>query len=109
MNAAKLGRLVAQRRRKAGLTQAELAERMGTKQPVISKIESGGELPTIPMLERIARATGEPFSLTFGVDEKTTPEERRRRVLRVTRGYVFNPWDRDPTPAEARTLERDGD
>jgi hypothetical protein len=34
--------------------------------------------------------------------------ERRRRVRRVLGDYLFNPWDRDPTPAEARTLVADG-
>lgn len=81
---------------------------MGTQQPVISKIESGAELPTIPLLERIAIATGKPFSLQLGDAEQISAEERRRRVREVTKGYVFNPWDREPTAAEAKTLERDG-
>ena len=108
MNAVTLGSIVARNRRKAGLTQAGLAERIGTKQPVISKIESGAEFATIPLLDRIARATGEPIVLKLGIDEEPTREERRRRVRRATRGYTFNPWNRNPTPAEIKTLERDG-
>lgn len=39
-----------------GLSQTELAERCGMKQPQISRIEGGGTVPTIPLLRRLARA-----------------------------------------------------
>ncbi|MDJ0464437.1 helix-turn-helix transcriptional regulator [Streptomyces sp. H27-C3] len=39
-----------------GLSQAELAERAGTGQAVISRIESGKLTPTLPVLERLAAA-----------------------------------------------------
>lgn len=32
---------------------------MGTRQPVISAIEGGGQVPTVAMLARVARATGQ--------------------------------------------------
>lgn len=48
--------IVYQARAAAGLTQAALAERIGTKQSVISAIENGSQMPTIPTLRRIARA-----------------------------------------------------
>ncbi|MEV4879711.1 helix-turn-helix domain-containing protein [Streptomyces cyaneofuscatus] len=51
-----LGRLVHDRRTELGLSQAELAERCGMKQPQISRIEGGGTTPTIPLLRRLARA-----------------------------------------------------
>ena len=92
MNAVTLGRIVARRRRQAGLSQAELAERLGTKQPVISKIESGLELPSILMTDRIARATGAPIRLILGADGEIDAQERRDRVRRATNGHVFNPW-----------------
>ncbi len=38
----------------AGLTQTELARRMGTTQPTIAKIEGGGCVPTVDMLDRPA-------------------------------------------------------
>lgn len=44
-------------RKKAGLTQKQLAERIGTKQPVISQIEDAGyEGHSLSMLRRIATA-----------------------------------------------------
>ena len=43
-------------RTRAGLTQAELARRMGTQQSVISAVENGGQVPSVSTLWRIARA-----------------------------------------------------
>lgn len=40
------------------MTQAELAERAGFKQPAVARFEAGGTMPTIPMLERYAEALG---------------------------------------------------
>jgi transcriptional regulator with XRE-family HTH domain len=45
-------------RSKAGLTQLEVAERMGTKQSVIARMESGRALPSLRTLARYARALG---------------------------------------------------
>jgi transcriptional regulator with XRE-family HTH domain len=41
----------------AGLSQAELAERMDTAQSFVSKLESGRALPSTTTLARIACAT----------------------------------------------------
>lgn len=51
-----LGEAVRHRREELGLTQAELAERAGLKQPAVARFEAGGTMPTIPMLERLAEA-----------------------------------------------------
>ncbi len=53
-----LAELVYAIRDRAGLTQAELARRMGTTQSSIARIEGGGSLPTLDMLACLARATG---------------------------------------------------
>ncbi|MXV44291.1 helix-turn-helix domain-containing protein [Saccharibacter sp. 17.LH.SD] len=41
-------------RKKAELTQTELAERLGTTQSSIARLEAGERSPTVKMLERIA-------------------------------------------------------
>jgi ribosome-binding protein aMBF1 (putative translation factor) len=56
--AGRLAELVYTLRTQAGLTQTELARRMGTTQSSIARIESGGSLPTLDMLARLAHATG---------------------------------------------------
>ena len=42
----------------AKLSQAELAERMGTSQSAIARLESGRSMPSTRTLERLAAATG---------------------------------------------------
>jgi len=54
----RVAELVFEMRRKAGLTQTELARRIGTKQPYVSAVESGGRSLTVATLIRLAKATG---------------------------------------------------
>ena len=48
----------------AGLTQAELAERVGTRQPAIARLESGGAKPSFDMLTRLSAALNLRFEIT---------------------------------------------
>jgi ribosome-binding protein aMBF1 (putative translation factor) len=52
-----LAQLVYDMRTTAGLTQRQLAVRMGTTQSVISRLEQAGRLPTLELLARMAAAT----------------------------------------------------
>jgi transcriptional regulator with XRE-family HTH domain len=45
-------------RKRASLTQAQVAERMGTTQSAVARLESGGRVPSIATLRRYAAATG---------------------------------------------------
>jgi ribosome-binding protein aMBF1 (putative translation factor) len=51
-----IGQAVRDRRLALGLSQAELAARAGMTQPALSRLEAGGVIPTIPLLERISAA-----------------------------------------------------
>lgn len=51
-------------RKRAGLTQAELAERAGVAQSVIARLERGGGNPTFLTLERVLHAAGHRLELT---------------------------------------------
>ena len=42
---------------RAGLTQAEVAERMGTTQSVVARLESGARMPSVNTLLKFAKAT----------------------------------------------------
>ena len=57
-------------REKAGLTQAELAKRIGTKQSNISRLEMGNYNFTIDMLDKIATALNVEFKIEFGRRQK---------------------------------------
>jgi len=45
-------------RSRAGLTQGDVAQRMGTTQSVIARLESGGRMPTMRTVQRYAQAVG---------------------------------------------------
>ena len=85
MDAATLVRTARLRR---GLTQAELATRTGTSQPVISAYENGGRDPSIGTLARLVAGTGS--RLVLGVADQpsdlpplTTPEARSAAIVDV--------------------------
>ena len=50
-------------RLRAGFSQTELAERMGTSQSAIARLESGRTLPSAKTLIRFAEATGSKIEL----------------------------------------------
>jgi transcriptional regulator with XRE-family HTH domain len=56
---------VAKARRRAGLSQAELARRMKTTQSTIARLESGRGLPSTRTLGRFAKATGHRLKISF--------------------------------------------
>ena len=60
-------------RNRAGLTQQELARKMGTTQPVIARLESGGTRPSMRTLERLAKATGSRLLISFQPREGKRP------------------------------------
>jgi ribosome-binding protein aMBF1 (putative translation factor) len=51
-----IGHAVRERRLALGLSQTGLAARAGMTQPALSRLEAGGVVPTIPLLERITAA-----------------------------------------------------
>lgn len=52
-------------RNRAGLTQEELARKMGTTQPVVARLESGRSRPSMRTLERLADATRSRLLISF--------------------------------------------
>ena len=52
------GKTLKEARQRAGLTQAELAERLGASQPVVARLESGRANPRVSTFERALAATG---------------------------------------------------
>ena len=90
--------LLRETRLRAGLTQAQLAERAGVTQPVVSRAESVGANPRVATLDRLLRAAGARLGLAAveqrlpDVDEgqilellRLTPAERLARFTRQHR------------------------
>lgn len=82
------GELLRTVRRRQGMTQAELARRAGTSQPVISAYEHDRRDPTFGTLRRLIESTGERLLVTAGApaSDLTPPadlDEHARRLLDV--------------------------
>ena len=60
-----LARLVIEYRIKNDLTQEQLAQRMETSAPAISRLESGQHRPSVETLEKLGHAFGERIVLGF--------------------------------------------
>ena len=60
-----VARALIEARRRAGFTQAELAERMQTTQSAVARLESGRVPPSTRTLEKVARATGTRLRIRF--------------------------------------------
>ena len=60
-----LGQMVHDRRTELAMTQADLAERASMTQPQLSRLESGGAIPTVPLLARLAAALDADLDIAF--------------------------------------------
>jgi transcriptional regulator with XRE-family HTH domain len=96
-------------RHKAGITQAELASRLGVSQAAIAKLERPDANPTIATLEDTLRTVGQRLVLTVeplrpGIDETLVFEQLRlspdERLTQLARMYE---WGRELEQAGARS------
>jgi ribosome-binding protein aMBF1 (putative translation factor) len=60
-----LGRAVRELREQRGWSQAQLARAAGMTQSAVARFEAGGTVPTLPVLERLARALDVELSVRF--------------------------------------------
>ena len=91
------GSLLREARRRAHLSQVELARRAGITQSVVSAYESGSRQPSLPTLARLVAATG--LDLDVRVRRSRTPltrltgplgrrvRDRRREVQRIAAAH----------------------
>lgn len=62
-----LARALIEARANAGLTQEEVAQRMGTTQSVVARLEGGRSRPSTTTLAKFAKATGTKLRVSFEV------------------------------------------
>jgi transcriptional regulator with XRE-family HTH domain len=55
-----------------GLSQAQLAEMVGTRQPSIARLENGNSVPSLSFLQRLAAALGAKIEVRLIPDEPGT-------------------------------------
>ena len=105
--------LIRQARRRAGLTQAELAANAATTQSAVARWESGGATPSVETLQRIVEACG--LELRYGLAPSGSTEwalaernmvlDHEQRLDQLVRTVAFA---RDGQAALARA-KRDDD
>lgn len=61
--AKQIGQRIQELRKEQGMTQTQLAEKCGMKQPNIARIEAGTYATSIDVLSRIAEALGKKIEL----------------------------------------------
>lgn len=65
-------------RAEANMTQEDVAQKMGTTQAVIARLESGRSMPSTRTLTRFADATGTKLRISFVKDKSTAPKAERK-------------------------------
>lgn len=90
------GHLLREARKRAGMTQAEVARACGTTQSAIARVEAGAQSPTLEQLTKLIRASGFDLSIRLvKADPERSmhvsdalqgdPDERLRRVVAAAR------------------------
>lgn len=88
------GALVRDARRRHGLGQAELARRLGTSQPAISRIEQDQVSPTVETLERIVNAMGETLRVSTLPLSQPAPGAGNQSIAELRADYRLSPEER---------------
>ena len=70
-----IGRAIARERQKAGLTQAELAEKLDIGNEAVSRIERGLVLPSLPRLIELAEVLGCETATLIGENSLATSDQ----------------------------------
>lgn len=74
--------LIREARHRAGLTQAELARRIGTSQPAIARYERARSMPDLATLHRIVDACGLELRLELAEPDAQQEAAARRAAER---------------------------
>src|SRR6476620_2041387 len=83
----RIGVLVRDARRHRGLTQLQLAERLGTSQSAVARIEQGGQNLTLDLLGRLSAALGSDL-ISVGPSTPSGPAHLRVTGARALHGSV---------------------
>src|SRR4051812_19775534 len=76
--------LIRRARSEAGLTQAQLARRLGVTQAALARLEKPGANPTIATLDRVLGAVGRRLELRLGRAAASVDETLLREALRLS-------------------------
>lgn len=77
----RLGRRVAELRELAGLTQAQLAEKIDVSTETVSRLERGAAVPSLARLEDLATALGIDLARMFDVRTRSARRRAEEKLL----------------------------
>ena len=94
----KIGANIAAFRKARGLTQEQLAEKLGVSAPAVSKWETGNSCPDITLLCPLARALGTNVDTLLQFEKTLSDQE----VIEQINGLLAEAPERDPLAVEER-------
>jgi transcriptional regulator with XRE-family HTH domain len=83
-SASRAGRLLADARRRAGLTQTDLAKRLAISQAAVAQLERPGSNPRLATLNRALRAAGVELVISTRPRQPSVDESLIRQQLELT-------------------------
>jgi len=101
------GRLIREARRLGGLTQAELARRLGTTQSAVSNWERSRETPRVDTLARILEACGFEADMTFRRLDDVDRAQIRQNLAMTPAARLESVRNVSRLRARARPVERE--
>lgn len=85
--------LIRSTRKGAGLSQAQLGQRLGITQPAVARLEAAGDAITVETLRRTLRALGRAADLTVSTPPSSVDESLIREQLRLTPSQRLEQYD----------------
>ena len=98
MNQEKVGKLIALKRKEKGLTQEQLAEKLGVTNKAVSKWETGKSMPDLGNIQELCKILGVSLTTLLGGEENKEEElvlkllwviERLKKLYLVIIGLVI--------------------
>lgn len=99
-----IGQNIMRLRDRLGLTQAELARRLGVARPTVTQLESGVKGPSKKMLPRIAEELGVTVDELYRSPDQSTSPSAEDGVLRFHDPAFDRMW-REASPEVRRDIE----
>ena len=88
-----LGKTIRKYRKEKGLTQEEMANRLGVTTPAVNKWENENSYPDISLLGPIARLLGISLDTLFSFQEELTTEEINNLILETNQKFKTSAYD----------------
>ena len=95
------GELVREARKRAGISQAELARRASTTQSAIARLESGRTRPAFEDVERLMRLCGFKLIVELAPNDDSDLEQARRNLRSITPSHRLHALGRSVSRLQA--------